>query len=300
MKVTELPESGGKAPPPRRTARHHPARRERRATRLVGLRAAARAMARRGTARGALPDRRRRRLRRGRAGGGRPAPRLRQGDLAAPPRPGDARRAIVPGDEHPCQPSLSSRRLAMRAIAALAVHRRRPRRRPGRRRARARPIARRWAGRGSEAAEATRRFEALDAAGAPGDRARPSAPARGRRGACRADRGGGGRYHRGRAAHRADRRAAGRAARPARRAAGADCPADRGVADDDAAAGGAGPRPARLDPRRGPRSLAAQRGLARNSPPHLGLAQRGARQRGPAPALGAGAQPAYRQPRRAR
>ena len=45
------------------------------------------------------------------ARGGRPPHVLRTGDLAAPARPGDARRAIVPRDINPCEPPLSSRRL---------------------------------------------------------------------------------------------------------------------------------------------------------------------------------------------
>jgi hypothetical protein len=36
-KVTELPESGGRVPPPGRERRHHPARRERRAARLLAF-----------------------------------------------------------------------------------------------------------------------------------------------------------------------------------------------------------------------------------------------------------------------
>src|SRR3546814_11318373 len=68
--------------------------------------------ARRRRARGALPARRRRRFRRCRAGGGRPAALVRPRDLAASARARDARRAIVACDQHPCQPPLSPRRIA--------------------------------------------------------------------------------------------------------------------------------------------------------------------------------------------
>ena len=96
VKVTELPESGGRPPPPRRERRHHPARRERRA---AGL---ARACAKR-LERWRDDGRREARFLIGGADGfddaergrRRPAARLRPGDLAAPARPGDARRAIV-------------------------------------------------------------------------------------------------------------------------------------------------------------------------------------------------------------
>ena len=107
-KVTELPESGGKVPPAAENS----------VTILLdekgeqlGSAAFAKkleALARRRQARGALPDRRRGRVRRRRAAGGRSAAGLRQGDLAAPPRPRDARRAIVPRDEPACEPPLSS------------------------------------------------------------------------------------------------------------------------------------------------------------------------------------------------
>src|SRR5690606_28863390 len=54
---------------------------------------------------------------------GRPATGVRQGDVAPPPRPRHADRAVVSGDQHPCRPPLSSGRLrgvkqAFRSFAA--------------------------------------------------------------------------------------------------------------------------------------------------------------------------------------
>ena len=70
-------------------------------------------MARPRHARGALPDRRRRRAFDEDEGARRRPPALlRPRDLAASARPGDARRAIVPGNINPCEPPLSSRRLS--------------------------------------------------------------------------------------------------------------------------------------------------------------------------------------------
>ena len=51
----------------------------------------------------------------------RPAAVVRRGDLAAPAGPGDARRAIVPGDVDPCQPPLSPRGLGMRLLLAASL-----------------------------------------------------------------------------------------------------------------------------------------------------------------------------------
>src|SRR5438270_860789 len=65
-----------------------------------------------GKARGSLRDRRGGRSRGAAAPHRRPAVVLRSGDLAAPAGACDARRAIVPGDIDPCEPPLSSRRLA--------------------------------------------------------------------------------------------------------------------------------------------------------------------------------------------
>src|SRR6185295_14102727 len=78
-------------------------------------------MARRRQARGTLPDRRRRRPRRGRPRESRAAAVIRACYLAASPGQGDARRAIVPRDFHPCEPSLSSGGMNRFAPLLIAV-----------------------------------------------------------------------------------------------------------------------------------------------------------------------------------
>ena len=121
-KVTELPDRGGKMPATPRQQRASIVLDERgKALSSTDFARKLESLARRRQARSAFPDRRRGRPRRTGTRQRRPAAVVRARDLAASAGPGDAGRAIVPGDFDPCEPSLSSRRLrpCARSLALL-------------------------------------------------------------------------------------------------------------------------------------------------------------------------------------